>query len=238
MTSEIQPGNVWAYEGDGSVSPYGKWSSVSGSFSLSTDSDQIFVYVGSASDPTFLFGLSTSPWVEQGTPIDTTNSVCPAALIDNGINASIFFNYPENGMYAGPRIGTKNELLDKICNSTYWLTSDTEYYDYRNLSQFYVIDPASVTLEPTMSSGGSSRNSNIEIFGLSESNSVVIISCVVVLFIILVGLFSTWKYFYVKKDPLASREDRRSSVEFSGSGHIASDIIAGCNSADMKKSSI
>ena len=206
VTSPIPEGYVWYYSGPGASNPYGIWNTISGSFSLSTDADQIFVYVGEEAAPTFIFGLSTNPWVEEGTEITTTNSVLPTQLAVPDINASIFFDIVNNGHYNGIMVGTKISLLNSICKYQNWEYSDTKYYTPNTTSFTIVTNGRSPTIAPTDSSSDSSNKSEFEIFGLAENISIALIIGFIVIFTLFTGLLF-WKIDWLKcskKKSLAS----------------------------------
>lgn len=184
---------------------YGDWTAVSGSFSMSTDSDQLFVYVGNEADPVFVFGLSTGPWVTDGTDIGTTNSVCPESLTEGGVNGSIAFSIVDNGAYYGPQLGTKNELLASICNSQNWLTSDSRYF-YPNSTEFIVIDSTDAPTEQPASGSGAS-NKAVDVYGsLGKSGFVGLIVAIIVLFI-MAAAFGVRQYLWKGKGLLSAMEN-------------------------------
>ena len=209
---------MWTYTGPGSIDAYGDWDSVSGSFSLSTDSDQIFVYVGDEADPTFVFGLSTTPWVTDGSNIGTTDSVCPDQLVQSGVNASVAFSTVDNGAYYGNNMGTKDELLTSICSPQAWHTSDSTPFAANNTA--FVVYATSVA--PSPSPGDSSSSSN-KIYGVLGENGFFGVVIAVALIIAVSISFVIWRYvFNRRKGPLSNYEDRDSIVEISesaGSGH-------------------
>ena len=97
---------------------------VSGTFSgLSTVGDNIFVFTGDVSNPTFIFGLSTLPWLTTGA-VNTNNSYLPSNLT-NGVNAIAFSTEHDNGFYnVTPISGATSAILASICNEANWLFDD------------------------------------------------------------------------------------------------------------------
>jgi endonuclease I len=90
---------------------------------LGTTGDQILVYQGAATAPSFVFGFSSNPWVTGS--VNTTNSRRPTALTV-GSTALAFSNERDNGAYT---IVTNNApkatLLTSIANQSNWNRTDT-----------------------------------------------------------------------------------------------------------------
>jgi hypothetical protein len=91
--------------------------------SLGTTGDQILVYQGLATAPSFIFGLSSNPWVTGS--VNTTTSRRPSTLTA-GSTALAFSTERDNGAYT---IVTNNApkatLLTSICNQNNWNRTDT-----------------------------------------------------------------------------------------------------------------
>jgi hypothetical protein len=109
------------------------------------------VYEGEEDAPFFIFGLSTVPWVPEGTAIGTTTSVLPSSLADASVNASIAFDDVNDGVYAGPRAGSRQDILDSICTVSAWNTSDSINYPTDDLRLFQVFPEETLTSAPTPS---------------------------------------------------------------------------------------
>lgn len=172
------------------------------------------MYIGDETDPTFLFGLSTSPWTTDGSDIGTTDSVCPEQLIGNTVPASVAFSKVDNGRYNNSRVGTKEELLSYICDPLKWETSDDDYYT-PNESLFTVFF---VTDTPTISPGSSSSGSDAAYGILGESGFIGIFIAGSVLIVVCVA-FLIWRYI-IRVAPLSHQDEQRNSnVEISDSGH-------------------
>jgi Endonuclease I/Secretion system C-terminal sorting domain len=92
------------------------------SMAMSTSGDQIFVYQGTPTTPTFIYGLSTTAWVTAG--ISSTTSRLPSALT-TGNSALAFATERDNGHYTiMSNTGNKATLLSSISNSANWTTTD------------------------------------------------------------------------------------------------------------------
>jgi endonuclease I len=90
---------------------------------LGTTGDQIFLYQGTAAAPTFIFGLSSNPWVTGS--ISTTTSRKPATLT-TGSTALAFSTERDNGTYTiVSNNAPKATLLTNICNQNNWNRTDT-----------------------------------------------------------------------------------------------------------------
>ncbi|OFX22228.1 MAG: hypothetical protein A2033_07040 [Bacteroidetes bacterium GWA2_31_9] len=112
---------------------------VSGTFSgLSTTGDNIFAFTGDVSNPTFIFGLSTLPWLTTGA-VNTNNSYLPSNLT-NGVNAIAFSTENDNGFYnVTPISGATSTILASICNESNWLFDDDGITNPFQLSSFWSI---------------------------------------------------------------------------------------------------
>ncbi|MFM1998144.1 MAG: hypothetical protein RL204_91 [Bacteroidota bacterium] len=93
--------------------------------SFSTSGDQIFVYQGSSTSPTFIFGLSTKSWVTGS--ISASTSRKPSTLT-TGTNAIAFSTERDNGYFNQVSVtGTKAQALALIANTTKWTRGDSRY---------------------------------------------------------------------------------------------------------------
>ncbi|CAE7513339.1 unnamed protein product [Symbiodinium microadriaticum] len=190
----IPAGLTWAYEGAPATTTYGTWEKISGSFSLATNGDQILAYVGDDLAPFFVFGLSTVPWVTDGSTIDSSSSVLPAGLSDSGVNASIAFDGVHNGAYGGPTEGTRQMMLDSICNPLLWATSDYIEFPPGDVQDFQVYPSrvtATPTCVPTEGTGGDSQTGknggeadNGKYGTLSSNEFMVIVACLSVTLVV------------------------------------------------------
>lgn len=92
---------------------------------LSSSGDQVLVYQGDNSSPTFIYALnsdgSSGTWQSNATSSST--SALPAGLT-NGTDA-IALQERDNGYYSGTTTGTKAELLTAISNPDNWTTSNS-----------------------------------------------------------------------------------------------------------------
>lgn len=95
------------------------------SISFSTSGDQLFAYQGAASNPTFIYGLSTRAWVTGS--INANTSRRPSSLIV-GSTALSFSTERDNGFYnIVSTSGTKSQVLSSISNANNWTRSDSRY---------------------------------------------------------------------------------------------------------------
>ena len=108
----------------------GTWSvdkgsiSVSGDFNLATNGDQIIVYQGSSSSPSFIYAISTTSWVITDA-ITSNTTYLPTGLVD-GETAFDFSTEYDNGYYKVISFeGTRDELLASIADETNWTLSNT-----------------------------------------------------------------------------------------------------------------
>ena len=109
-------GDTWSVD-QGSLS-------TTGSFNLATGGDQIIVYQGSSSSPSFIYAISNMPWVTSGT-INSNTTYLPNGLVD-GKTAFAFSNEYDNGYYSViPFVGTPDELLASISDESNWTLSNT-----------------------------------------------------------------------------------------------------------------
>jgi endonuclease I len=117
---------------------------ISGTWDLSTSGDQIFIYQGAASNPKFIYGLSSRAWVTGSTSL--TTSRLPATLI-NGKSARDFATEVDNGYYnLGTTAGTKDEILLQIGNTSRWTRSNSRYSSFPQV--VFSVTPVNTTAEP------------------------------------------------------------------------------------------
>ncbi len=102
--------------------------SVSGStFGLSSGGDQVIVYTGTNTNPTYITALSANAWVTNNTSCGGSFSKIPAGLTDgqNAINLSTapgnVSGLSVNAYYNGPQSGSN--LRDSILNPAYWVVA-------------------------------------------------------------------------------------------------------------------
>ena len=94
-TSALPAGTIITFTND--TPDIGTILNSTGSFSLSSSGDQIFIYQGSPASPNFITGIMTQgPWTVDATT--SSNSALPAALT-NGVNAMHFPSHFDNGQY-------------------------------------------------------------------------------------------------------------------------------------------
>ncbi len=94
--------------------------------SLSTSGDQVFAFQGTLANPSFIFGLSTKPWLTSGLTGSAT-SYLPTSLT-NGLTAVAFTTERDNGYFNQvSNSGNPSVILSAICNRTNWTVADTRY---------------------------------------------------------------------------------------------------------------
>ena len=94
------------------------------SVAFAADGDQVFVYQGNSSSPSFIFGLNSEGdgvWQDDATSSNT--SALPAGLT-NGETA-VALNEIDNAIYTGTTSGTRSELLTAICDKSNWSGHNT-----------------------------------------------------------------------------------------------------------------
>jgi endonuclease I len=97
---------------------------------FSTSGDQIFVYQGSSTSPSFVFGLTTKPWVNGA--IASTTSRKPSGLI-TGASCIAFTTERDNGKFNNVNnTGNKAFIQTAVCNTTNWGLSDTRISAFPN----------------------------------------------------------------------------------------------------------
>jgi hypothetical protein len=100
--------------------------STSGSFASSADGDQLLVYQGSSTAPTFIYGFSTNTWITTGSP-NSNQSYLPSGLV-NGVSARDSAEDFDNSYFTPVSTsGTKSEILAAIGNVANWTRSDTRF---------------------------------------------------------------------------------------------------------------
>ncbi|MBP7276282.1 MAG: PEP-CTERM sorting domain-containing protein [Kiritimatiellae bacterium] len=108
-------------------------------FNPSGSGDQIIVFTGDVSTPTYIYGANwaNSGWVAGAT--SSNNSKAPTANVHVG---SL-----DNFQYAGTQSGTRNDLLAAISNPANWNTgSDSAAYTWTGGNFTVIPEPASIGL--------------------------------------------------------------------------------------------
>ncbi|MEI7781446.1 MAG: YDG domain-containing protein, partial [Planctomycetota bacterium] len=110
-----------------------------GSYSgASTSGDQVIAYTGSATNPTFLYAVTSNTWINTGTPSSNT-SYLPAGLI-NGTTARDFTTEVDDQYYNVASIsGTKNQILASIGDVNNWSRNNTRYGNFPNASSTFAL---------------------------------------------------------------------------------------------------
>lgn len=139
--------------GSGSGAGFSAGSVVSStnSVAFATSGDQLLVYQGEATSPTFIYGLSTNTWITTGSTSSNT-SYLPTGLT-NGVSARDFAAEVDNNYFtADTTSGTKSEILAAIGNVANW-TRDTDRFTTLPSWSFTVIDgstPDPLFTDPTL----------------------------------------------------------------------------------------
>jgi endonuclease I len=99
-----------------------------GTFELNTSGDQIFLYQGTASAPSFLYGFSTRSWVTGS--ISQTTSRLPSTL-SNGSTARDFSTEVDNGFFSVTTLSnTRAVVLSTIGSTSNWSRSNSRYTSF------------------------------------------------------------------------------------------------------------
>jgi hypothetical protein len=119
----LPTGTIVIFNGDTWTVNYGSLTT-SGSLNLSASGDQLLAYQGSSSSPTFIYALSTTPWVTTGT-ITSNTTYLPTGLTD-GVSALDFSTEYDNQYYnVTPITGTQTQILASIANESNWYFDNT-----------------------------------------------------------------------------------------------------------------
>lgn len=94
---------------------------------MATSGDQILVYTGDASDPLFIYALSTTEWVNDSASVTSATSVLPNVITNSNLSASIVLADAEDGVYNGTKTGSAEELLISLINTSNWEAGDERY---------------------------------------------------------------------------------------------------------------
>lgn len=110
--------------------------STSGAVQFAAAGDQIFVFQGSVSNPTFIYGMSSTTWLSKEEYDNLTSGIANYSCLPDGlINGSTAFAFPQpetgpwdNGYYNIETItGTKAEILNSIATADNWEFSETRF---------------------------------------------------------------------------------------------------------------
>lgn len=86
---------------------------------LSSDGDQLFVFCGSVSAPSFAFGVSYNSWLDSGS-VSSATSYLPSGL--NASGAFVTLPFAGHQYYAGSTSGSAEEILANVTNASSWVT--------------------------------------------------------------------------------------------------------------------
>ncbi|MFN4084052.1 MAG: choice-of-anchor I family protein [Bacteroidia bacterium] len=87
-------------------------------FGLSSNGDQVIVYRGSNTNPSYITALSSNAWVSSATACGGSFSMLPAGLTNY---VSAFSLSQVNAYYNGPQTGTIAQLKAAILDTTNWI---------------------------------------------------------------------------------------------------------------------
>ncbi len=120
-STAVSKGTVVSFSGTAS----GDWAT-SGSYSLSSSGDNLLVYQGTSTAPSFIYGIGwgkTNVWTYSG----SNDSNIPAAL--SVANKTIVtLGTLDDYQYNGPTTGTAAQLLAMVAYASYWNSSDATAY--------------------------------------------------------------------------------------------------------------
>lgn len=98
----------------------------SGNAGFAAAGDQLIAFQGSASNPHFIYALSTNRWILTGSPT-TNKSWLPSSLI-NGISARDFPSEMDDQYFHIPiSIGPRDSILTSIGRTQNWTRSNTRF---------------------------------------------------------------------------------------------------------------
>lgn len=119
---------------------------------LSTSGDQVLVYTGTASSPSFLWAMTASgEWIEGSNPSSTESGLPPG--LEDGVSA-VAVAKAKNTVWGGNQTqGTPEELARRIANRTQWAPATASTLAQVSWSPF------KVTLNNTSGTGNSTGGS-------------------------------------------------------------------------------
>lgn len=127
-TRDIPAGTIFPFEIGSTPHPVNVTATASGSFQLAAGEDQLIVYQGDASSPSFVYAFSSTPFLTTET-VSTTTTYLPQGL-SNGTTAIDFTGTPDNAAYdddANGTEGTRAVLLSRVGNDQNYTTSSTRF---------------------------------------------------------------------------------------------------------------
>lgn len=138
-TRAIPAGTVLPFEIGTTPNPVNVTVTTSGSFQLAAGGDQLIVYQGDASSPSFVYAFSSTPFLTTEA-VDSNTTYLPQDLA-NGTTAIDFTGSPDNAAYdddANGSEGTRAALLSLIADDQNYTTSSTRFV--RTFPTFTVTD--------------------------------------------------------------------------------------------------
>ena len=94
------------------------------SFLLSTGGDQIFVFQGDGSSPTFVYGINNDSMGWLPSALSSNDTALPPTLTDGTTAITLGSPERDNAYYSGTTSGSPAQLLAAIGNPANWITSD------------------------------------------------------------------------------------------------------------------
>ncbi|EHO40852.1 Na-Ca exchanger/integrin-beta4 [Caldithrix abyssi DSM 13497] len=150
-STQLTAGTVINIKNDGAWSTSEGTVSVSGGFYLSTSGDQIIVYQGSESDPTYIYALNDQGTGWQSDATNSNDSALPPGLSDG--YTAIALDEIDNAVYnESVTSGTKSELLTAISNKANW-NGDNDNRQTMPTGPFTVIESNNTTVQFATASG-------------------------------------------------------------------------------------
>ncbi len=145
-SAPVTKGTVLSYTGTNT----GDWTS-SGSYNAATGGDNLLAYQGTATTPTFLYGIgwaSASPWITTGT-VTTNNSYIPTNLSE-AAKTIVTLGSLDNYRYDVTKgvTGTKSELLSLIANVGNWQGDDINAFS--QITESFTINEEVGPVVPTI----------------------------------------------------------------------------------------
>ncbi|GBU17798.1 MULTISPECIES: ExeM/NucH family extracellular endonuclease [Methylobacterium] len=112
-------------------------------FALNASGDQILVYQGAAASPTFLYAINFADGVGAfaGDATNASTSALPTGLT---LGTTAVALPADNGRYAGPTTGTRDQILAAIGSASNWTQDDAVRVGAGSYGAF-TVSPAAVT---------------------------------------------------------------------------------------------
>jgi hypothetical protein len=127
-TSPVAAGTVIRYTGT-TTNTWSVGTRGGSTIPLSTNGDQLFIFSGASTSPTFLYGLNfaNTGWVASSTTSNSSNTSNIPGALTSGSTAAHMGNF-DNGYYSGPLSGTPSTILTNLANASNWTRRNTTAY--------------------------------------------------------------------------------------------------------------